>query len=70
MNEKVTYVLGSGEKVGEVIGKFSGVEYVRGPSNSSFCTYEGKIYLFPLNKYNQVVCLDVESERSSSFFSQ
>ena len=70
--DKATYVLEPKEERGclEVKSKFRAIDYKRGMfHNSSFCTYQEKIYYFPKNKFKTVWCLDVEAEHSSLYFS-
>ena len=68
--DKATYVLEKGEEGGlEVKQIFTAIDYRRGLSDSSFCTYKEKIYFYPWNKYSEVWCLDKQSQ-CSLFFSR
>ena len=53
----------------EVKGKFKMIKYMKGVRNSTFCTYQGRIYFFPSFKNSEVWSLDVETQQSSLFFS-
>ena len=69
-SEEATYVLKRKKHSDEleVADKFDGIEYERGGSHSSFCTFKDKIYYFPLDKFTTVSCLDVDERKSSVYF--
>ena len=75
MKENATYVLEqAADRAGrslQVRAIFKGVNYKRGVFNSSFCTYNGKIYFFPVQqqKHSEVVCLDVDAQESFLYIS-
>ena len=69
--EEATFVLKQTKEEGslELKSSFSEINYKRGYSDSSFCTYREKIYYFPKDKVSQVWCLDAESEQAILYFS-